>query len=256
MGRRLLQVGTSRQPGGITVIAMETTRAGTLPDNASHILVVDDDQRIRELLARYLQENGYRVSVAGDAEAARASLRGLAFDLIILDVMMPGESGFSLAESLRAESQVPILMLTARSEPDHRLKGLEIGVDDYMPKPFEPKELLIRLNNILKRRSPQNGSGDEMRIGPLTFHIRRGELKRNGETIKLTERERDLLRQFALNPGVPISREELASCGGSAESERAVDVQINRLRQKIEADPSNPVYLQTVRGRGYVLYVE
>jgi two-component system phosphate regulon response regulator OmpR len=232
---------------------MDTTKAGAVSDNASHILVVDDDQRIRDLLARYLTDNGYRVSTAADAQAARASLRGLSFDVIILDVMMPGESGFSLAESLREESAVPILMLTARSEPDHRVKGLEIGVDDYMAKPFEPKELLLRLNRILKPRQ-QTAEVEDVRIGPFTLNIRRGDLKRGDEAIKLTERERDLLRQFAANPGVPISREELAGESGS-ESERAVDVQINRLRQKIEADPSNPVYLQTVRGRGYVLYV-
>ncbi|MDX2265183.1 MAG: response regulator [Hyphomicrobiales bacterium] len=225
-----------------------------LSDNAAHILIVDDDQRIRDLLARYLTDNGYRVSTAADAGAARANLRGLSYDLIILDVMMPGESGLSLAQSLRADSPVPILMLTARSEPENRLKGLEIGVDDYMPKPFEPKELLIRLNNILKRRTPQ-ADAEEVRIGPFVLNVKRGELKRGDETIKLTERERDLLRQFAMNPGVAISREELSG-GGEAESDRAVDVQINRLRQKIETDPSNPVYLQTVRGRGYVLYTE
>ncbi len=234
---------------------MEQTRSSVPPDNAHHVLIVDDDQRIRDLLARYLTENGYRITVAENAAAARAALRGLAFDLIILDVMMPGESGFSLAESLRETSQVPILMLTARSEPDHRLKGLEIGVEDYMPKPFEPKELLIRMRNILKRRKTPT-EDEEIRIGSLSFHVRRGDLRRDDAIIKLTERERELLRQFVMNPGVPISREELAGGSGGAESERAVDVQINRLRQKIEADPSNPVYLQTVRGRGYVLYTE
>jgi two-component system, OmpR family, phosphate regulon response regulator OmpR len=239
-------------------MASETAKAGMLPDNASHILVVDDDQRIRDLLARYLQENGYRVSVAGDAAAAWAAMRGLAFDAIILDVMMPGEDGMSLAQRLRQESNVPILMLTARSEPVDRLKGLEIGVDDYMSKPFEPKELLIRLNNIAKRRNAESGGGggDDVRIGPFNFNIRRGELRRDDENIKLTERERDLLRQFTLHAGVVISREELSGDTAGGESERAVDVQINRLRQKIETDPSNPVYLQTVRGRGYVLYVE
>lgn len=234
---------------------MDSSKPFAIPDNAHHVLVVDDDLRIRDLLARYLSENGYRVSVAENAVAARAALRGLAFDLIILDVMMPGESGFSLAESLRTNASIPILMLTARSEPDHRLKGLEIGVEDYMPKPFEPKELLIRMTNILKRRK-NPAENEEIRIGALSFHIRRGDLRRDEETIKLTERERDLLRQFVMNPGVPISREELAGGSAGAESERAVDVQINRLRQKIEADPSNPVYLQTVRGRGYVLYTE
>jgi len=234
---------------------MDQARSSVPPDNAHHVLIVDDDQRIRDLLARYLTENGYRVSVAENAASARGALRGLAFDLIILDVMMPGESGFSLAQSLRETSQVPILMLTARSEPDHRLKGLEIGVEDYMPKPFEPKELLIRMTNILKR-TKSSVQSEEVRIGPFLFHVRRGDLRRDDEIIKLTERERELLRQFVMNPGVPISREELAGGSGGAESERAVDVQINRLRQKIEIDPSNPVYLQTVRGRGYVLYTE
>lgn len=238
-------------------MSAEMAKGGVLPDNASHVLIVDDDERIRSLLARYLQGNGYRVSVAADAETAWNAMRGLAFDAIILDVMMPGEDGISLAKRLRQESNVPILMLTARSEPEERLQGLETGVDDYMSKPFEPKELLIRLNNIAKRRTGGGGaSSDDVRIGPFMFNIRRGELRRGDETVKLTERERDLLRQFALHAGAVISREDLAGDAGSAESERAVDVQINRLRQKIETDPSNPVYLQTVRGRGYVLYLE
>ncbi len=227
----------------------------TLADNAPHILVVDDDQRIRDLLARFLQENEFRVTTADNATAARANMRGLSFDLLVLDVMMPGESGFELAEALRVDHDIPILMLTARAEPDYRIKGLEIGVDDYLAKPFEPRELLLRLRNILNRRKHTLGAQDSIRMGEFTFHIGRGELKRKGESVRLTERERDLLRQFAERPGSPISRLDLAKQGTDG-SERAVDVQINRLRRKIEADPGNPVYLQTVRGKGYILHAE
>ncbi|MDA7946949.1 MAG: response regulator transcription factor [Hyphomicrobiaceae bacterium] len=224
-------------------------------DNAPHILVVDDDQRIRDLLGRFLQENGFRVTTAENSAAARANMRGLAFDLLVLDVMMPGETGMELAESLRNDHDIPILMLTARAEPDQRIRGLEIGVDDYLAKPFEPRELLLRLQNILSRHKRTLTPQDVVRIGDFTFHIGRGELKSKGETIRLTERERDLLRQFAERPGTPISRLELAKQGADG-SERAVDVQINRLRRKIEADPGNPVYLQTVRGKGYILHAE
>ncbi len=228
-----------------------------LPDNAPHVLVVDDDQKIRDLLRRYLNEHGFRVTPAADAAAARAAMRGLAFDIVLLDVMMPGENGLDLARDLKSTLNVPILMLTARSDSEDRIAGLEAGVDDYMPKPFEPRELLLRLQNILRRgRGPAPGaSSDEVRMGAFVFHVSRGELKREDETIKLTERERDLLRQFALKPGTPIQRHELSS-DDTTGSERAIDVQINRLRRKIEADPSNPVYLQTVRGKGYILYTD
>jgi two-component system, OmpR family, phosphate regulon response regulator OmpR len=223
-------------------------------DNAPHILVVDDDSRIRDLLARYLHDHGFRVTTAVDAASARATMRSLSFDLLILDVMMPQESGIDFARSLRTDSRVPILMLTARAEPEHRIEGLETGVDDYLAKPFEPRELLLRVSNVLRRGA--SAPSGEVRMGNFVFHISRGELKRDGETIRLTERERDLLRYFAQRPGMPVSRHDLAK--GSAESggERAVDVQINRLRRKIENDPANPVYLQTVRGKGYALYPE
>ena len=224
-------------------------------DDAPHILVVDDDQRIRDLLARYLFENGFRVTTASDAQGARSSMRGLAFDVIILDVMMPGENGLDLARDLKTISTVPICMLTARAEAEQRIEGLEIGVDDYVVKPFEPRELLLRLQNILKRGRAPSGPRDEIRMGDFIFHVGRGELKRNEESIKLTERERDLLRQFAQRPGMPIPRHELAS-DDSTGSERAIDVQINRLRRKIETDPANPVYLQTVRGKGYILHTD
>ncbi|MGI9522976.1 MAG: response regulator [Hyphomicrobiaceae bacterium] len=227
----------------------------TLPDNAPHALIVDDDQRIRDLLSRYLLNNGFRVTPAANAAAARAAMRGLAFDIIILDVMMPGENGMELARCLKSSSDIPICMLTAQSDPDARIQGLEAGVDDYLPKPFEPRELLLRIRNILKRGNLTQVGGDEIRLGDLVFYCERGELRRGDETLKLTERERDLLKLFAQRPGSPIARHELAN-DDSTGSERAIDVQINRLRRKIEADPSNPIYLQTVRGKGYILYTD
>jgi len=227
--------------------------SGSLPDNAPHVLIVDDDQKIRDLLGRYLSEQGFRVTTAPDAAAARAGMRGLEFDAVLLDVMMPGENGLDLARELKATRPVPICMLTARSEPEHRIEGLEAGVDDYLPKPFEPRELLLRLRNILRRAAGGGGASDEVRMGNYIFFVARGELKHNEETVKLTERERDLLRMFAQRIGTAIPRHELAP-EDSTGSDRAIDVQINRLRRKIETDPSNPVYLQTVRGKGYILY--
>jgi two-component system phosphate regulon response regulator OmpR len=226
-----------------------------LPDNAPHVLIVDDDQKIRDLLARYLYDQGFRVTTAQDAATARAAMRGLAFDVVLLDVMMPGESGLELARDLKAVRPIPICLLTARDEAKDRIEGLEAGVDDYVTKPFEPRELVLRLRNILRRGRPPSGPTDEVHMGAFVFHIGRGELKREDETIKLTERERDLLRQFAVRPGMPIPRHELCA-DESTGSERAIDVQINRLRRKIETDPSNPVYLQTVRGKGYILYTD
>jgi two-component system phosphate regulon response regulator OmpR len=230
-------------------------RREPLPDNAPHVLVVDDDQRIRDLLGRYLFENGFRVTTASDSATARASMRGLSFDLVILDCMMPGEGGLELARALKTISPVPICMLTAKAEPEDRVEGLEAGVDDYVTKPFEPRELVLRLQNIMRRGQITAGPREEIRMGDFTFHIARGELKNSDETIKLTERERDLLRLFASRPGTPIARHELASDDATG-SERAIDVQINRLRRKIEADPGNPVYLQTVRGKGYIFYID
>lgn len=227
----------------------------TLPDDAPHVLVVDDDQRIRDLLARYLYENGFRVTTSKDAESAKAAMRGLSFDLVLVDWMMPGQSGLDLARELKATKDVPLCMLTAQSDPDQRITGLEAGVDDYIIKPFEPRELLLRLRNILRRGQASSHAGEEIRMGAYIFHVGRGDLKRDDESIKITERERDLLRLFASRPGVPIPRHEL-STDDSTGSERTIDVQINRLRRKIENDPSNPVYLQTVRGKGYILYTD
>ncbi|OYX62946.1 MAG: DNA-binding response regulator [Rhizobiales bacterium 32-66-11] len=225
-----------------------------LPDDAPHLLVVDDDSRIRTLLSRFLSENGYRVTTAASAAEARGRLEGLTFDLLVLDVMMPGETGLELARSLRTQSAVPILMLTARSEAQDRIAGLEVGADDYLGKPFEPRELLLRVGSILKRTAPSPQKAiEEVRFGEFTFHLGRGELNRNGEPVRITERERDMLRALAEAPGDTVPR--LALAGNGTASERAVDVQVNRLRRKIERDPTNPVHVQTVRGIGYRLVV-
>ncbi|NQX78986.1 MAG: response regulator transcription factor [Hyphomicrobiaceae bacterium] len=224
------------------------------PDNAPHTLVVDDDQRIRELLTKYLVKNGFRVTPSSDALAARAAMRGLTFDVIVLDIMMPGENGLELARALKKETQIPVCMLTAQSNTKARIKGLEAGVDDYIPKPFEPRELLLRLQNIL-RREQKVCNITEIKMGVLTFCSKRGELRRGGEIMKLTERERDLLKTFAKRPDSLIERHELNNNDQDG-SKRVIDVQINRLRRKIEADPSNPVYLQTVRGKGYILHTD
>lgn len=243
------------KPQATSAASAVARRAEPLPDNAPHVLVVDDDHRIRDLLSRYLVDNGFRVSSAADAANARAAMRGLAFDLVILDVMMPGEDGLSLARSLKEISSVPICMLTARAESSDRIQGLEIGVDDYITKPFEPRELVLRLQNILRRGRSGTAARDEVRMGEFVFSLGRGELKRGDEMIKLTERERDLMRIFAQRAGLPVPRHELTS-DDTTGSERAIDVQINRLRRKIETDPSNPIYLQTVRGKGYILYTD
>jgi len=222
----------------------------TLADDAAHILIVDDDRRIRELLKRYLSDNGYRVTTAENADDARAKLAGLIFDLLVLDVMMPGESGLDLTRALRRTSNVPILLLTARAEIEHRIDGLERGADDYLPKPFEPRELLLRIGTILRRAREPVSTQQEFSLGEASFNAARGELKRNGEAIRLTTREVQLLRIFSAHAGKPLSRLDL--CENEA-AERSIDVQINRLRRKIERDPRNPIYLQTVRGEGYVL---
>jgi two-component system phosphate regulon response regulator OmpR len=224
-------------------------------DDAPHLLVVDDDRRIRDLLSRYLTSEGYRVTTAETAAAARAKLCSLSFDLLILDVMMPGETGFEFARSIRQSSSVPILMLTARDAAESRITGLEIGADDYVAKPFEPRELSLRISNILKRAKPAATPPPEsIRFGRFVFHIGRAELRSGDEIIRLTDRERAMLSALAANPGDTVPRAALAG-NGSSVSERAVDVQINRLRRKIEHDPTNPLIVQTVRGIGYRLVV-
>lgn len=229
------------------------TLPAKLADDAPHLLVVDDDRRIRDLLSRFLATEGYRVTTADNAADARAKLNGLSFDLLILDVMMPGESGFDFAQSLRGASNVPILMLTARDAAESRIKGLEMGADDYLSKPFEPRELSLRIASILKRTKPAAPAPVEsVRFGPFVYHLTRGELRKGETAIRLTDREREMLRVLAATPGETVARMDLAGNGGSV-SERAVDVQINRLRRKIERNPANPLYVQTVRGIGYRL---
>jgi two-component system phosphate regulon response regulator OmpR len=248
-------------PEGADMRATKTVSAA-LPDDAPHLLVVDDDRRIRDLLSRYLVAAGYRVTTAETAADARAKLEGLRFDLLILDVMMPGETGFEFARALRTTSNVPILMLTARGEAESRIEGLESGADDYVGKPFEPRELSLRVASILKRARPARPAPIEsVRFGDFVFHVARGELKRGEETIHLTDREREMLRVLAATPGETVPRQALAGGGGNGATggnggsigERAVDVQINRLRRKIERDPANPLLVQTVRGTGYRL---
>ena len=223
------------------------------PDDAPHLLVVDDDLRIRDLLSRYLSDHGYRVTTASTAAEARAQLAGMEFDLLVLDVMMPGESGFDLARSIRVDSGVPILMLTARVETNDRIAGLELGADDYVPKPFDPRELLLRIGNVLKRTEQSTAQPIEtVRFGEFVFQIESGELTRAGKPVRITDRECEMLRVLAARAGDTVPREELASPGAGS-SERAVDVQINRLRRKIEKNPTEPAYLRTVRGVGYRL---
>lgn len=227
-----------------------------IEDNAKHILVVDDDTRIRDLLRRYLSNSGFRVTTASDAAQARRKLEGMDFDLLVVDVMMPGETGLSLTKSLLATKDVPILMLTALSEVESRIEGLEAGVDDYLGKPFDPKELVLRINAILKRQTPlQTNEIQQVMFGPYTFILSTRELKKNSEPIHLTERERELMTIFSQKPGETIERAALSSHEQNF-GDRTIDVQINRLRRRIEANPAEPVFLQTVRGIGYRLCVE
>ena len=228
----------------------------------SHLLIVDDDERIRTLLQKFLIRNGFLVSAARDSAHARRILSGLDFDLIILDVMMPGEDGISLTKEVRKNSDTPILLLTAKGETQDRILGLEAGADDYRAKPFEPKELLLRLNAILRRVPAQDEAAPlpkVMHLGQVHYDVDRGEMWQGEDRLRLTATESQLMRIFSSTPGVPLSRsnlvEQLGRDGGQAQ-ERAVDVQITRLRRKIEQDPKQPRYLQTVRGAGYMLVLE
>jgi two-component system, OmpR family, phosphate regulon response regulator OmpR len=219
-----------------------------------HILVVDDDKRLRELLRKYLTEQGFRVTVATDAGDARRKLEGLAFDLIVLDIMMPGESGLELTRALREKNGVPILLLTAMGEPEDRIAGLETGADDYLAKPFEPRELVLRIRTILRRvPTEQVAVRRELRFGGFSFDLDRRALRRGGQEIRLTAGEAELLAALAAAPGQALSREQLGQQSDPAGGSRMVDVQMTRLRRKIESDPRFPRYLQTVRGRGYML---
>ena len=230
-----------------------------MSDPDAHLLIVDDDERIRVLLQKFLIRNGFLVSAARDAGHARRILSGLDFDLIVLDVMMPGEDGISLTRDLREDSATPILLLTAKGETEDRIAGLEAGADDYLVKPFEPKELLLRINAILRRmpEAPEtNAMPKLLSLGPLRYDIERGELWQGEDAVRLTATESQLMRIFAARPGEAVSRAQLVEDLGrdkGQSQERAVDVQITRLRRKLEADPKQPRYLQTVRGAGYML---
>ena len=220
-----------------------------------HLLVVDDDDRIRSLLKQFLKRAGFRVTGAADAEAARRLAAMLDFDLMILDVMMPGEDGFSFIRWLRSQpgyTALPVLMLTARGVAADRIEGLSLGADDYLSKPFEPKELLLRVEAILRRSGPPAGVQREVRLGACVFDMERIELMHDGKPVRLTEAEGLLLKTLALSANAPVERHVLASSGADAAG-RAVDVQVTRLRRKIEVDPKTPRYLQTVRGVGYML---
>ncbi len=231
----------------------ETKENDAAEKAVQHLLIVDDDTRIRTLLQRYLSENGYRVTAAKDAAEARQLMASLDFDFIVLDVMMPGEDGFSLTKAIREKSSVPILLLTARGESGDRIEGLERGADDYLAKPFEPRELLLRIATILKRAgTPVEPTRQIIQLGACRFDAERGELTRDGKPVKLTSAELQLMRVLAANPGQTFTRTDLSQRMGAV-LERTVDVQITRLRRKIENDPKLPLYLQTVRGIGYVL---
>jgi two-component system, OmpR family, phosphate regulon response regulator OmpR len=224
-----------------------------MSDLEPHLLVVDDDARLRALLRRYLSESGFRVTTAADPGEARANLASFAFDLVVLDVMMPGESGLVLTRALRQEGRVPVLLLTAMGEPEDRVNGLEQGADDYLSKPFEPRELVLRIRNLLQRRPAADANRREVRFGGCRFDLIRGELFRGGDPIRLTTAEAGLLGSLAERAGEAVSREELSLSAQFSGSVRNVDVQMTRLRRKIERDPRFPRYLQTVRGTGYVL---
>ena len=231
-------------------------------DIGAHLLIVDDDERIRTLLQKFLARNGFMASGARDAAHARRLLEGLSFDLVVLDVMLPGEDGLSLCRAIRDASGTPVLLLTARGEAEERIAGLEAGADDYLAKPFEPKELLLRINAILRRMpAPEEDAilPQVLNLGPVRYDIERGEMWRGEAPVRLTATEAALMRIFAHHPRDALTRTDLVSLlnrdkvGGDPVQERAVDVQITRLRRKLEANPKQPRYLQTVRGSGYML---
>lgn len=229
-----------------------------MENEKKHILVVDDDTRLRSLLQRYLRENDFYVSAAKGAEEARQALKTYQFDLLIVDIMMPQETGLEFLEKLRSENTVPVIMLTAMGETEDRISGLECGADDYLAKPFEPKELVLRIKNIL-RRTPagKKGAAEDLKLGLCCYNTTNRELRNNqNEIIHITPVEQALLNVLGARPGQIFTREKLAEILGAGQSPRSIDVQITRLRKKIEQDSKNPRYLQTVRGKGYMLLPE
>tara|TARA_B100000575_G_C23028694_1_gene592325 strand:- start:10 stop:687 length:678 start_codon:yes stop_codon:yes gene_type:complete len=225
-----------------------------MENNRSHILIVDDDDRIRNLLKEYLAENQYVVSTAEDAIQARERLKIIKFDIIILDVMMPGQNGYDLTKEIRKDSKVPIILLTAKGEVENRIKGLELGADDYLGKPFEPKELLLRIKNILKKKNKINLKS-KYSIGSAEIDFNKMTITLKSQIKKINNSEKKVLLEMLANPGTTFSRDEIGKISGISQ-ERSIDVMITRLRQKLETNPKNSKYLQTIRGAGYVLWIE
>ena len=225
-----------------------------MESNKNHILVVDDDNRIRDLLKDYLSENNYIVSTAENANQARERLKYFKFDIIILDVMMPGQNGYELTKEIKEQMKIPIILLTAKGEIENRIKGLELGADDYLGKPFEPKELLLRIKNTINRNNKIDLESKH-RVGDAEIDLNKMIIYLNSKSKKISNTEKKVLIEMLANPGTTFSREEIGKVSG-INQERSIDVMITRLRQKIELDPKNPKYLQTIRGSGYVLWIE
>ncbi|MFW5661484.1 MAG: response regulator transcription factor [Oceanicaulis sp.] len=227
-----------------------------MTERPAHLLVVDDDDRIRDLLAKFLRQRGLRVSTARDGAEALALLAQMRFDLVVLDVMMPRMDGFEVTRRVRREDDTPLILLTARGAPEDRIEGLSLGADDYLAKPFEPEELLLRIHAILRRARPAPPPPERVVFGEFAFELATGRLEKDGEAIRLTGGEAALLTALAVQPGRTVSRQTLSDRAANGAGERAVDVQITRLRRKLEADPRAPVWVQTVRGEGYKLVAE
>ena len=225
-----------------------------MENNKLHILIVDDDDRIRDLLKDYLINNNYVISTAENAEEAKEKLKFIKFDILILDVMMPGQSGYELTEEIKKTIQVPIILLTAKGEVENRIKGLELGADDYIGKPFEPKELLLRIKNIIKNKNKLDLSSKHF-VGQAEINLNKMTINFNNKIRKINNAEKKVLIEMLSNPGKTFSREEIGKISG-INQERSIDVMVTRLRQKLESDPKNPKYLQTIRGSGYVLWIE
>ena len=225
-----------------------------MENNKNHILIVDDDNRIRDLLKDYLSENKYIVSSAENADQAKEKLKYLKFDIIILDVMMPGQNGYELTKEIKKQIKIPIILLTAKGEVENRIKGLELGADDYIGKPFEPKELLLRIRNIIDKNNKIDLKSKHY-VGDAEIDLNKMIVGLNNKFKKINNTEKKVLIEMLANPGTTFSREEIGKVSGISQ-ERSIDVMITRLRQKIELDPKNPKYLQTIRGSGYVLWIE
>ncbi len=225
-----------------------------MENNKLHILIVDDDDRIRDLLKDYLINNNYIISTAENAEEAKEKLKYIKFDILILDVMMPGQSGYELTAEIKKTIQVPIILLTAKGEVENRIKGLELGADDYIGKPFEPKELLLRIKNIIKNKNKLDLSSKHF-VGQAEINLNKMTINFNNKIRKINNAEKKVLIEMLSNPGKTFSREEIGKISG-INQERSIDVMVTRLRQKLESDPKNPKYLQTIRGSGYVLWIE